>query len=80
VPPARRFGHACVGKGGWARSADTHALDYDVAQNLKSSISRQICVGGVVGEQHEWNVFEIRWSAQERKPETNDESAEVADR
>jgi hypothetical protein len=63
VPLARRFGHA---RGSWARITDTHGLDYDVEQNLRSSITCQICVGGVVGEQLEWDVIEIGWSTLER--------------
>jgi hypothetical protein len=66
VLPARRLGHACVRKGGWARTTDTHALHCDVTQNLMSSMTWQICVGGVVGEQLEWDVIEIQWSTGER--------------
>ena len=38
---ARRLGHACIGKGGWARSTVTHALHCDVTQNLRSSKHRK---------------------------------------
>jgi hypothetical protein len=53
VLPARRLGHARVGKSGWARTTDTHALYCDLTQSLMSSMTWQIYVGGVVGEQLE---------------------------
>ena len=56
MPPVRRFRHARVGRGGWTQRTDAHALDFDVAQNLRSSITWQDSVGGVVGEQLEWEV------------------------
>ena len=66
VLPATRLGHARIGKGGWGRSTDTHALHYDVTQNLMSSMTWQMYVGGVVGEQLVWNMIEIQWSTGER--------------
>ena len=51
---------ACTRWQGWlGLSPDTHALDCDVAQNLRSSMTWQISVGGVVVEQLEWDVTRI---------------------
>ena len=40
MPYARRFARAHVGKGGWTRGMDLHALDCDVAQNFRSLMIR----------------------------------------